>query len=326
MDQVNKAKNSSLPPIGQLFKEAWNTFKRSLLQLILLNILGMAVYFLLAALAFVILVLSGLGSSILQKGLMGLSAITPLSGIIFLAIGVISLIIAAAAQICAVLIVNDKAQTKLVEKFKKSFSYIWPLFLINLVTGFLTIGGSFLFVIPGILFIMLFSYVQFEVILNNQLGLSSIKRSVGIISKNFGEIFIRYLLLILIYFGISIVLSIFKNILPQELKWLPNIISSIIHMFWGWFMLAFSIVLYKQSKSVTSNEEVSNIIWIWIVAVLGWLIALSLTIITWKVLYPEVLKDVETKLPQTVILNSVKDFPLSSESSPSANKKTFGKN
>lgn len=309
MDQTNITKPSSLSSIGQLFSESWDTFTKSILQFILLNILGIVIYVVLAILAFVILVLTGVGTSLLQKGFSGFATITPATIITLVVVGSLSalifLIVGAAIQITSILIVDDKAQASLGTKFKKSFGFILPLFIINLLVGLLTLGGFFLFIIPGILISILFSFVQFEVILNNQTGISSLKRSVAIISHNFGAIFIRFLLLFLIATGVTIVVSIFNNIMPPDSKWLIGILSFLFNMGWGWFTLSFSVNLYKQVRFTLDNNQVGNIVWIWIVALLGWLIALAIIFASYKVISSGVLNEAFYKNKAESELNSL---------------------
>ena len=298
MDQNNK---TSLSSIGQLFSQSWYTFTHSLLQLILLNILGIVIYVILAVLGVLILILTGIGSSILQKGITGLSTISPstltslgIMGIIFF---ILFLIIASALQVTSILIVDDNGQSSFGGKFRKSFGYILPLFFINSVAGILIIGGFFLLVIPGILIAILLSFVSLEVILGSQKSLLALRRSAAIISKNFGGIFIRLLVLFLINIGTLIVFNILSRFLPENSKLLMGIVSYIFNIGWSWFSLSFIVNLYKQARSSLDENKIGSIVWIWIVSILGWLVAVGIFLAMWKVISSGILNNLIPKTP-----------------------------
>lgn len=296
----NQNQTTSFPPIGQLFSQSWQTFTQSMLSLFLLNVLGIAIYIGLAVVAFLIFILSGAGSFLLKNGLQGIATTLPtMSGstITILAViatifGLIYLIVGSALQISSILLVDSQGKTSLGSAFKKSLGLIIPLFLVGILTFVLTFGAFFVFILPAILFYFLLIFVQFEVVLNNQRWLGAVRRSVFIVSKNFGVILIRLIVIVLIYIGIAIIIPDLLYKIGPEPQIFVGIISFLINLLLGWYMLAYYITLYKQARVGLEQEKGKGIVWIWIIAIIGWLIAAILIIGGWKLISSEVFQNI----------------------------------
>lgn len=307
----NQNQTASLPPIGQLFSQSWQTFTQSMLSLFLLNVLGIAIYIGLAVAAFLVFILSGAGSFLLKNGLQGIATtLTTMSGstitilvVIAAVFGLIYLIVGSALQISSILLVDSQGKTSLGSAFKKSLALIIPLFLVSILTFVLTFGALFVFVLPAILFYFLLIFVQLEVVLNNKRWLGAVKRSVLVVSKNFGAIFIRLILLVLLYLGYTILVNLISKIGP-ETEVLTGIISFVINLLLGWFALAYQITLYKQARIGLDNQEGKSIIWMWIVAIIGWLIAVGVFFMGYKAISSGILNNLIQKTASEQLLNS----------------------
>lgn len=300
------SQNLSLPPIGVLFSESWQTFTKSLLSLFLLNVLGLAIYIGLAIVAILIFIISGAGSFLLKNGFSGISTALPnITGPIVIALSVIiivfvvaSLLVSSVLQIASIILVNNPGQVPVMDAFKKSVSLIVPLALVGILIFILIVGSLFVFILPVILFYFLLVFAQQEVILNNQRSLEAIKRSVLLVSRHFGAIMVRMLLLALIYLGFSIFTSIIGRIGP-ETKMLMNAVTFIVNLFIGWFSLSYSITLYKQASRGLENQKGSNIAWMWVVALLGWLLAVGIGFASYKTISSGVLNNAFKKPTST---------------------------
>ncbi len=114
-----------------------------------------------------------------------------------------------------------------------------------------------------------------------------------IISRRFGEIFIRLLLLL----GISIVFSM----VFQAFRFVPSLLFSIIvpyilvSFFFGWFSLSYVITLYKQARIGFEGEKGSGLLWIVVVAVIGWVIAFIMFFLFYKLAFPQIRKSLNTR-------------------------------
>ncbi len=302
-DSIDSSQAASLPPIDLLFNQAWQTFTQSLLSLFILNVLGIAIYIGLAVIAFLVFILSGAGSFLLKNGLQGIATTLPFVSpstvtvlvVIAAVFGIIYLIVESALQISSILLVDSQGKTSLGNAFRKSLGLIIPLFLVSLLIFLLTFGAFFVFILPAILVYFLLIFVQFEVVLNNQRWLGAIRRSVLLVSKNFGAIFIRVFLLWLIYLGIFVVVSILRNTLPNDSRWIVSLFSFILNLLLGWFALAYQVTLFQHAKRGLEQKAGKGIVWMWIVAFIGWLIAAGIFFMSYKAISSGILNNLIPK-------------------------------
>lgn len=286
-----QTQNSTLPSISQLFKDSWQSLIQSILPLFILNVLGIVLYIGLGLLAVVVFIISGAGSFLLKNGFSNLGTdllstpgliITAI--VIFLILIIAYAIIGSALQNTSIILLDSKGKSSLGSAFKKGLSLVLPLFVVNLLLFILMAGGLALLILPALLFFFLLIFAQFEVVLNNQRGLEALKRSVLIVSKNFGGIFVRVLVFFLLYVGIFIIVGIIENSLPEEVQWVVSVITFIPNILLGWFALAYSINLYKQAISSLQQEKGKSMTWMWIVALIGWLIIIGASFLGFKLL------------------------------------------
>lgn len=291
MDTQTQNSTSSLPPIGQLFHDSWQTLVQSFFPLFILNILGIVIYIVLGVIALLVFILSGAGSFLLKNGLgnIGTNLLSAPSSIVTLVVisvvlVFIYIIVGSALQIASILLLDSQGKISLGNAFKKGLNLVLPLFFINILTFILIFGGFVLFILPAILFYFLLVFTPFEVVLNNQRGLEALKRSVLIVSKNFGAIFIRLLVLFLLFMVIFIFVGIIENSVPKEVQWVVSVITFIPNILLGWFALAYSIILYKHASLKFKQEKGKGIAWMWVVALIGWLIIIGASFLGFKLL------------------------------------------
>lgn len=303
MNTSNQEDSKTLPPIGQLFRESWSTFTQSVLSLFVLSVVEIAIFIALAVIAVLIFILSGIGSALLKDGLSGI--MTNLSSgstiitaaVIAVILGIIGTIIGSALQIGSILLVDSQGRISIGTAIKKSLGFIIPLFIVNILIFLLTFGSLFVLILPAILFYFLLIFTQFEVVLNNQRWTGAVKRSVTLVSKNFGAILVRVIILALIYLIYSILTSLLSKT-GDDTALFVSIISIIINLLLGWFTLAYLITLYKQTNK--GNEDGKGIIWMYILALIGWIIAAALIFGSWKFLSSGLFKNLVKQSDKSV--------------------------
>lgn len=172
---------------------------------------------------------------------------------------------------------DEKKDLSYWDLFKKGIgltpAFLWVWFL----TFLLVWGGLFVFILPAIFFGLLFTFVSYEVVLSGTRGTKALQQSASIVSQHFFPIFGRWLFLI----GISIFVSIFTSSLQgltkgSSLVFLVIIASILCNILLSWFGVVYQVVLYKQAKAVTDSNKSSSLVWMWIVAVVGWVIGIAL--------------------------------------------------
>jgi len=285
--------SKSFPSIGDLFKESWVSFKKSWVYLLAFYAIVFGVSIVVYGIFIGILILFGVGAalsaSVLPKGggpqvLIGMLGAFGIFIPIFI---VLSLLMSSAVQAGMILIVNKHRQEiGFGDVLKKSIGLAIPVFLVNVLLFITGVGGFFMFIIPGIIFGLLFVFAPYEAVLENKKWTGALRTSMGIVTSNFGDIFVRLLLLFVMMFAIGIALSIIRFAITLPFMFINDSnISVIINMSIGllawpvqialsWFSVAYINSLYNQAKQAVDPNKKSSLMWVWIITVVGWIIAM----------------------------------------------------
>lgn len=255
-----------LPPIKKLFEDSWELFKKSVFSIFLIDIISVVAY---VGLTFILLIfvifLFYVGSSSSFLAVL----VTAIFTILFI-LGFF--LIAFTTHIAIILTVNRAGKMPPEQALKKGMYLAVPLFLAYMLSVFLELGGFFLFIIPGILFSFFFLFVSYEVILENRHWIRALRRSFAIVETHFGEILVRIVIII----GISLAISMVLPGMSGRMGIILFPISIFINILMKWFIIAYSIVLYKQAKAATDERHEKGIFWIVLVSALGWVIGIIL--------------------------------------------------
>lgn len=170
-----------LTDIGDLFKETWQLFQRRFTTLIGL--------YLLTIVAFMLPVGIALGLGMLAGMVKGGTAFV-LTGFIGLLVGLYLGFRCVAAFLHAV--VDDRLAFR--EALEKGSAVIIPLIWIGFLSGFIIGGGFFLFVIPGIIFMVWFFFAQFIMIKEDVHGMNALLKSKEYVRGEWFNVALRLLL------------------------------------------------------------------------------------------------------------------------------------
>lgn len=260
--------DNSLPPIASLFKDSWEEFKKSVLNLFLLFLLSVATYVVVALALVMVFFLFGMGALLFSPGGMQSAFTNPL-GVIAFSLGIILsvfaiVIITIVFQIASIrLVYNPEKKQSLIQLIKTSYPFVWPVFVVSFISGVLSLGGYGLLIIPGIIFSLFFSFSTYEALFNNQRGINALRRSYALFSTNFWGILGRLALFTLITIIISFAM-------PKNSS--MGILTTLINIVIGWFSLCYSLALYKQVAKGNEQLPGKNITSIVIAAVIGFII------------------------------------------------------
>jgi hypothetical protein len=75
--------------------------------------------------------------------------------------------------------------------YRKAFGKLISFWWVSLLVGFVTIGGLFLFIVPGIVLAVWFTFATYAVLLEDQRGMNALLRSRAYVHGNFLPIFWR---------------------------------------------------------------------------------------------------------------------------------------
>lgn len=273
--------NSSLPPIKELFAGSWDTFVDSILPLFILSavMIGISLAFIVIS-GIVLLSIIGVSGLFQLFTRMGITALSLVSWPVYLLLFLFLVafiagitIISSVGRIAPILIVSSRTgKMSMRDQVKTSISLIIPLFLTGFLVFLFTLGGVFAFVLPAIIFSFFFMFVNYEVILGGQKLLPALRRSVLIVSSHFGEILVRIVAYLLLYILIVVFIPNLITQIEPKSGILITGLSMVINTLMGWFGLCFSVTLYKQAKEGLDGKKGSNLVWMGVISVLGWII------------------------------------------------------
>ncbi len=232
----------ALPRVGLLIKSAWELYKSRLkisLQLQLMVLVIWIVFFFLSILG-------------------GMSLVKLSSNPIFIVLAVIIailLIIAAimfaawiqASQILIYELPPEQAGVK--SALDKSKAMIKPLIWVIILSMLVTLGGSLLFVVPGIILLIYLIFSSYVTILDGHRGMDALLASKEYVSGYWWALVGRLLLLVLLALLFGIAVNILIAILfAIGLHQLAPVIHSVSNIILAPFMVAYMYLLFKQFK------------------------------------------------------------------------------
>lgn len=262
---IQNLTNINLPTVKQLFTQSWQDLKKNLLPLFIITSIGIASYASIGVLTMVIFVMigfipiiTGVAFSVLTFAVLALAMIG-------------TILISNTLLGACILLLNESKNLQLQNLLSRTLKTGPLLFLFILIATIIIVGGTFLFVIPGILFAVFFIFTPIIMLTENQSLIFSLRRSVYLATKSFGEIFIRLLLLILIPFITSLAFqSIFTSNDLNNL--ILSILNLVFNLLYFWFALSFIVNLYKEVKTNSNAQEVARIRPLILISLIGWIL------------------------------------------------------
>lgn len=277
-------KTRNFPALNTLFTDSWDMFKGSILNLLILCIISIVIYVAIFIVGLLIALPLGAISifSAIQSQQLTPAFFSSLGGlgIVIGVLMIVSVIISFAIQAASLLVVaNYKDKPHAGQMLKKGFSFVLPLFLVSVVTGFIITGGYFLFIIPGILFQVALYFVMYEIVLNNKGVLAACRRSMGIVFANFWSVLGRVLLVIGIILGVSFIPSMIVGASGSDtLQGIWSLISAVVNVLVSWWSISYGVTLYKQAEKAAPAEKTGKLLWPTLTALVGWILGIIMTV------------------------------------------------
>ncbi len=229
--------------IGELFGKTWGVFVKRVLILILITILS---YLLFGA---------GLGIFIGAGFALGLALPSMREGLAVGGVfaGVIAGLIASIWGYGAMIFAVADEKLGLVEAYRRAWqkvgSFIWlyiALFIIIIPGGFL------LFLIPGILFIVWFSFAPFILAREDVRGMSAVIKSKEYVRGHFGDVFLRFLPILGILFVVWLIqwiLAFIAMVVPVA----PQLVSVGLSLVMAPFVMIFLYHIYQDLRRLKGD-------------------------------------------------------------------------
>jgi hypothetical protein len=222
---------AGLSSIGALLKGAWKIYKEkfwTLLSIMVLPLISVAL------------------TLLCEKIFVVVPSIFPL---IFTLAAIILGIWAQVSLICAI---SDREQkisfsTAFSLGRKKIWSYLWISFLVSIIT----VGGTVLLIIPGIILSIWFSLATYVLVAENYKGFDAILRSKQLVSGHWGKVLLRFFVIGIIPAIITIGVSIFAKTVvgTQAASGINGLASLLITP----FCAVYSFLIYEDLKRIKTG-------------------------------------------------------------------------
>ncbi len=270
--------HKKLPALSDLFETSWELYKKTFLAYLKLVGIGWGFYaggvIIIFLLTIPLMITSGGSAENLFQNPSALQIILMILVVVLVITFLIAFIGFAILVSIAYVFVLDKESMSLKELFQRSKPFVLPFMVVSFLEGFIAVGGSVLFMLPGLLFYILFVFTVYGMVLENLRGRAALERSYLLVTSHFWEITGR----ILLVQGAFMVLSYVIDNSAQDAPLLLTILSFVFSILVGWFVQAYIFSLYKQVRAGTSVAKTVSIRWVWIVAIVGWVLFIWLII------------------------------------------------
>lgn len=275
--ESNSSSTKGFSPVGDLLHQAWETVTQSWKNILLL-------YIILYAVVFVgILIIAGTwaGSLALSAGAgMHLGGASAFAVLITVVVGLALAVGGTALGVALMLAVAEAgAKPSVGSLISRGFKLFIPVFLTSLLVAFLVYGGAVLFLIGGVIIAIFTCFATYEVVFTENRYGAAISNSVRMVAQNFGEVFVRFLVIIGLTIGLWIVEGILQNMVGDgSARGLLGLIMMVVQALFGWFILAYSYLVYKEARAATDFKKITSTAWVWWVALVGWIIGVLIAI------------------------------------------------
>lgn len=240
--------------VGDLIKKSWTLYWSNLK--LLLTISAWMIIPLLAA-----LLLAFVPANLIV-------VIVPLSLIVFAATFIINFwVTICLVQACAKLYQEQKVNLRIV--FQSAWPKMIPLIWVSILTGLAVLGGTILFIIPGIIFAVWFAFATFLNILEGSRGVAALKQSKAMVSGLWWSTAIRFVVPyivfgILFYGAARIVLmaltpltNYFADANQEIITVIESIVTSALNIFITPLFIAVGAILYLEIKKLKGLKTIS---------------------------------------------------------------------
>ncbi len=309
--------SQSLLSPREILNEAWSLYKLRFKIFLGVALIPSLILILLFAL-FVILGFFSLGlkSTILNYLLI----------VVFVFIFIIAIFLQFWGRAALIYAIKDSGENiGIKESFRRGKGKIYQVFIVSLLSGLITMGGFLLFGIPGIIFLVWFTFAMFVVIEEDLKGMNVLLKCREYVRGYWWKVFWRNLYIGGIVMAIGLVFKIFESMFSflnlPALENLISLVNVIVVVILAPLTTIYQYLVYKNIKAIKgdfaftpSRSSKIKLIIIGIVgSVLGVLMAIAILPLI-NNLYNESHTYVDTVVP--IIVNSWDSQELISRASP----------
>lgn len=134
------------------------------------------------------------------------------------------------------------------QALKDGRPYVWPLFLVSLLSGIIIMLWSLLLIIPGIIFAVFYSFAVFALFFENFKSMSALRRSKELVGGYWWPVTLRYLALTAVLIVAYIILFLpsvgFEKESPFYIIW--SLVMNIFGFLVGQVFLIYYALIYRD--------------------------------------------------------------------------------
>jgi len=237
---------SDLPPVVQLFSDAWNLFKQKRRSVFRLAVYAFVLQLVLSIVS-ILLGVTGLGGALtVSSGNTAIGgSILGVAGLLFIALMVVYVLLYAWIQGAFILLFSkEEAEPNIRTVITEAKQFIGPLWWASILVGLIVIVGMFLLVIPGIIFAIWYSFTIMVVVLEGLRGTDAMRKSKSYVQGRWWGVFGRLILLSIV---VGIASSIVDNIFGSFGSYSGALFSSLATAFiFTPFAIAYQYLFYRS--------------------------------------------------------------------------------
>ncbi|MEK7611691.1 MAG: hypothetical protein AAB486_04975 [Patescibacteria group bacterium] len=212
-----------LPPVKELFKQAWEALKAGIKPLFFLYLFVIVIYILAGLIIGAISLLLGFSAGVFSGGfnpgrLFDNPLLLILGFLILVTILLLAVLVGSLMPVGSVLVLDQPSSpSDLKDTLRRSFRLLVPLSFSLLLGGVLAFGGFFVFILPAIIFQFFFLFTTYEVVLGGRRYGAALRRSFYLVSTHYRSILLRLFIFWLPYFVVDVLLpNLLRRIEPRK--------------------------------------------------------------------------------------------------------------
>lgn len=226
----------------ELLAEAWKVYTRNITTFIGVIIAALIGYAILAG------ILTLLASGLVVSGGNSVNVYMVVAMAVIAILGFIIYMWAYASILEAICHRNDRI--RVLESIKKSWPLLLPLIWVMIITFFITTGGYFVFIIPGIILSVWFTFAPYVLIAENERGLGALVKSREYVRGYWWPVLGRVVLIGIVGGIIGILIGMILALIPDVGKVLENVVGQAVMLLVTPFFMTYMYLLYEDMKAV----------------------------------------------------------------------------
>lgn len=147
--------------------------------------------------------------------------------------------------------VSAPEETTLATAYKFGLEQLWSYLWVSILVGLTILVGFVLFIIPGIIFVIWYSFSYFTLVLEGKRGTEAMKASRAYVKGRWWAVFGRMFALFIVIMLAAMLLGVLLQMLVPVSKEMMDAIASISNIVLVPFSIAYTYLMYTDVRRMT---------------------------------------------------------------------------